>query len=230
MQFLKSTKASNRAFPLYVIYSQVDRLDERSRNELGDKLVMHCRGPREAAVRYNRYVVNGKLFRTIASDAGKRTQNSGVCVPTLDGDTYYGKLTEIVEVEYYDRTKYVMFRCDWADNTRDKGYKVDEYGIVLVNFKNLVHTGDLVSDEPYVLTSQVDQVFYVQDDRCPDWACAVRTKPRNIYDVGQVEGHQDSCANYHECEPLILPRNVDHDLQDHIEYVRHDLDPTEAYV
>jgi hypothetical protein len=37
-----------------------------------------------------------------------------------------------------------------------------------------------------VLTSQVDQVFYVEDERNQDWACIVRTKPRNVYDVGQV--------------------------------------------
>jgi hypothetical protein len=58
-----------------------------------DKLVMHCRGSKETAIRYNRYVVNGKLFRTQTHDAGKRTQNSGVCVPTVDGEMYYGKLT-----------------------------------------------------------------------------------------------------------------------------------------
>jgi hypothetical protein len=45
-----------------------------------DKLVMHYRGSKETAIRYNRYVVNGKLFRTQTHDAGKRTQNSGVCV------------------------------------------------------------------------------------------------------------------------------------------------------
>jgi hypothetical protein len=55
-------------------------VDDRGRKEMGDKLVMHCRGPKETAIRYNRYVVNGKLFRTRAHDAGKRTQNNGVCV------------------------------------------------------------------------------------------------------------------------------------------------------
>jgi hypothetical protein len=67
-------------------------VDDRGRKEMGDKLVMHCRGPKETAIRYNRYVVNGKLFRTRAHDARKRTQNSGVCVPTVDGEMYYGKL------------------------------------------------------------------------------------------------------------------------------------------
>jgi hypothetical protein len=55
-------------------------MDDRGRKEIGDKLVMHCRGPKETAARYNRYVVNGKLFHTRAHDTGKRTQNSGVCV------------------------------------------------------------------------------------------------------------------------------------------------------
>jgi hypothetical protein len=152
---------------------------------MGEKIVMHCRGPRVLAIQYNRYVVNGMLFRTIAHDVEKRSQNSGVCVPTVDGEMYYGKLTQIIEVKYYDRAKYVLFKCDWADSTRDRGYTVDKnYGLMLFNFKNLVHRGDQITDEPYVLTSQVEQVFYVEDERNPDWSCAVRIKPRNVYDVG----------------------------------------------
>jgi hypothetical protein len=152
-----------------------------------------------------------------------------VCVPTVDGEMYYGKLTEIIEVEYYDKTKYVLFKCDWADTTRDIGNKVNEYGLVLVNFKKLVHTGKLITDEPYVLITQVDQVFYVEDKRDPGWACAVRTKPRNVYDVGD-EGHDDACANYHECEPLLLTSNNDHDLRDDFDHIRPDLDLIPVYV
>jgi len=131
-------------------------LDDQRRMEMTKKLVMHCRGPKETVVRYNRYMVNGKLFRTVAHDAGKRTQNSGVCVSTIDGLTYYEKLKDIIEVEYYDRTKYVMFKCDWADTTRDRGYKVDEYVMVLVNFNRIVHRGGQETNDPYMLNSQVD--------------------------------------------------------------------------
>jgi hypothetical protein len=42
---------------------------------MGEKLVMHCRGP---MVHYNIYVVNDNLFCTIAHDVRKRSQNSGV--------------------------------------------------------------------------------------------------------------------------------------------------------
>jgi hypothetical protein len=79
---------------------------------LGHKLVMHCKGPKETAFKYNRYVINGKLFRTLAHDVGRRTQNSGLCVPTVEGEMYYQKLTEIVEVKYYNRTQYVLFKCN----------------------------------------------------------------------------------------------------------------------
>jgi hypothetical protein len=127
-------------------------VDETRRNELGEKLVWHSKGPVQTALEYNRYVVNGNLFRILSHDEGKTTQNSGVCVPTVDGETYYGKLTRVFEVEYYDMTRYVLFKCDWADIIRDRGYKVDEYGITLVNFTNLIHTGERITDEPYVLS------------------------------------------------------------------------------
>lgn len=79
-------------------------MDDQCREELGNKLVMRCKWLKETAVKYNRYVVNGKLFRTLVYDVGRRTQNSGVCVPTVESETYYGQLTDIVEVEYYDRS------------------------------------------------------------------------------------------------------------------------------
>jgi hypothetical protein len=84
-------------------------------------------------------------------------------VSTVEGKTYYRQLTDIVEVEYYDRTTYVLFKCKWADPTIDRGFIIDNYDLVFVNFNHLVHMGELITDEPYVLTSQLDQVFYVED-------------------------------------------------------------------
>ena len=217
-------------FSLYIIYSQVDRVDDQRRNEIGDKLIVHCKGPREIAIRYNKYVVNGKLFRTLAFNVGKRMQNSGVWVPTVDGDTYFEKLLEVIKVEYFNRTKYVMFKCKWADSTMDKGYKVDKYDQIFVNFKNLVHTEEMIADELYMLMSQVDQVFYVEDDRDQDWACVVKTKPKNVYNIGRGEEPHVICENHHKCEPLILT-NIDyHNPQDDVNYVRLDLNPIQAYV
>jgi hypothetical protein len=43
-------------------------------------------------------------------EGGLRT--AAYCVPTVEGETYYGQLTDVVEVEYYDRTTYVLFKCN----------------------------------------------------------------------------------------------------------------------
>ena len=48
----------------------------------------------------------------------------------------------------------------------------------------MIHTGDQLIDEPYVLASQALQVFYVEDVRHKDWVVVVRTKPREVFDVG----------------------------------------------
>jgi hypothetical protein len=191
---------------------------------------MRCRGLKEIAFKYNRYVVNGKPFLTLAHDVGRMTQNSGVCVPTVEGETYYGQLTDIVEVEYYDRTMYVLFKCNWADPTMDRGFRIDDNGLVFVNFNHLVHRGELITDEPYVLTSQVDQVFFVEDRRNPNWVCTVRTKPRNVYDFGQGEGSNDAGTTYHECVPLVLATADLHGINDEFEHDRPDIDPIEAPV
>jgi hypothetical protein len=151
-------------------------------------------------------------------------------MPTIYGVMYFGKLIEVIEVEYYDRTRYVLFKCKWVDSTRGKGYKEDEYGLIFVNLKTLVHKGEMITDEPYMPTSQVDQVFYVEDERDRDWTCAVKTKPRNVYDIGRGEGPHDVCENHHECEPLIITSTDYHNPEDNVDYVRVDLDPIEAYV
>jgi hypothetical protein len=81
-----------------------------------------------------------------------------------------------------------------------------------------------------VLTSQVDQVFYVEDERNPDWVCTVRSKSRNVYDVGQGEGSHDVGATSHECEPLVLTSGNLYDINDEFEHDRPDIDPIEVPV
>jgi len=38
----------------------------------------------------------------------------------------------------------------------DRGFRIDDYGLVFVNFNHLIHREEPITDEPYVLTSQVD--------------------------------------------------------------------------
>jgi hypothetical protein len=45
---------------------------------------------------------------------------------------------------------------------------VDEYRLMHINFKNLIHTKEWITDEPYVLIFEVAKFFYVEDERNPD--------------------------------------------------------------
>ena len=59
-------------------------------------------------------------------------------------------------------------------------------------------------DEPYVLASQVSQVFYVEDMRHKDWVVVVKTKLREVLDVGINASHNDDddeVGNYLENVP-----------------------------
>ena len=59
-------------------------------------------------------------------------------------------------------------------------------------------------DEPYVLASQASQVFYVEDMRHKDWVVVVKTKLREVLDVGINASHNDDddeVGNYLENVP-----------------------------
>ena len=73
--------------------------------------------------------------------------------------------------------------------------KKKEFGFPLVNFSQLIHTGDRLIDKPYVLASQVLQVFYVEDVRHKYWTVVVKTKPKEVFDVGINASHDDDDDN-----------------------------------
>lgn len=106
---------------------------------------MLARGPKIEGKNYNRCTINGYSFRTKDHEASMKSHNSGVCVTTDDGVTYYGILRDIIELNYFDKFKILLFRCDWVDEIWGRGCKKDEFGFNLVNLKRLIHYGDQVS-------------------------------------------------------------------------------------
>ncbi|KAL0463284.1 UNVERIFIED_CONTAM: hypothetical protein Slati_0216000 [Sesamum latifolium] len=83
-----------------------------------------------------------------------------------------------------------MFEFDWADN--DKGLKQDEFKFTLVNFNHLMYHKHLPTDEPFVLASQAQQVWYISDLLEADWNVVVTMTRRDNYDVYptiEVEPH-----------------------------------------
>ena len=65
-------------------------MDASKKKKLSDKVIWLAQYPDNEVKQFNHYVINGLKFCTKDSRATRKTQNSGVCVVTECGATYYG--------------------------------------------------------------------------------------------------------------------------------------------
>ncbi|XP_016207021.1 uncharacterized protein LOC107647464 [Arachis ipaensis] len=154
-------------------------------------------GPMLQARRFGAYNVNGYKFRTITKEDGLKTQNSRVYVSSnirsydsmrdnrvaVGSVPYYGKIVDIIELNYSCHFTVVLFKCIWADTTTSKGIKEDHLGLTSVNFARPIHTGDREEDKSYILASEAQLVYYVRDEVDQEWSVVVHVKPRDLYDM-----------------------------------------------
>ena len=151
------------------------------------------RGPNSVAKRYLGYLINGYRINVRQRDARRKTQNSGVILiasatsfasskdknPIAADLTYYGRIVDIVELNYYSHFKVVLFKCDWYEVEKDV------YGLTYVYFNKRCS-----QEEPFVLASQVHQCFYVQDSYDQDKHYVMKTVSRDLFNMGdEVESN-----------------------------------------
>jgi hypothetical protein len=83
-------------------------------------------------------------------------QNSGIHIEAFDPlrvkITYYGYIQDIWKLNYSARLQIPVFIYEWVKHPN--GVSVDNYGLTLVDLKNLDH-----KDDPWVLIDRVAQVF-----------------------------------------------------------------------
>ncbi|KAF7826751.1 uncharacterized protein G2W53_017915 [Senna tora] len=159
------------------------------------------RGPNTVAKKFSGYVINGYRFHTRMRDGRCKTQNSGVTVeaitrsfasskderPRKDSLTYYGAITDIIELNYYELCKYVLFKCDWFE------VKEDNYGMKFVHFDKKCY-----QEDPFVLATQVHQCFYVKGHLEENRYYVMKRVPRDLFNMGdQSDGGQE----FHWGEP-----------------------------
>ena len=93
------------------------------KKKLSDKVTWLARYPNNEVKQFKRYVINGVKFHTKNSEVTRKTQNNKVCVVIEGGATYYGVLIDIIELNYSDRYRYVLFKCQWVDVISGRGCK-----------------------------------------------------------------------------------------------------------
>jgi hypothetical protein len=116
--------------------------------------------PSSCVTSWQAYDINGYTYYTKEKVKKSVVQNSGIRIKAIDPQglktTYYGYIHDIWELDYSLRIRIPVFRCQWIKHPN--GVNVDNYGLTLVDLKNLGH-----KDDPWVLADRVAQVFYVLD-------------------------------------------------------------------
>ncbi|CAN6817230.1 unnamed protein product [Brassica oleracea] len=137
------------------------------------------RGPEYVMKSYLRFCTRGYAFTTQKRRRSSTTYDAGVCSASGD-DVYYGNIREIMEIKYPGmfRLHCTVFYCDWYDNTRDRGVRTDAFGVTSVHSRRKLQYYD-----PFILTSQADQVCYIKYPRVRNrddpWVTVTSLNPRD---------------------------------------------------
>lgn len=148
---------------------------------------------------YKGYIINGFRFKIKDVDLRRKSQNSGVMLkasvpsyasskdtnPVIGDVNFYGEVTDIIEIRYSSSMKFVLSRCNWIDNRT--GMMKDEFKFTLVNFKHTLYKDNRVIDEPFILATQAQQVWYIQDPLETDWNVVMKMTARDNFDVYSTE-------------------------------------------
>ncbi|KAL8107464.1 hypothetical protein AgCh_024030 [Apium graveolens] len=133
--------------------------------------------------RFRRLFANSKDMIGISVEAFSTEFERGNSIASRDvKKSYYGVIEEIWEIDYKD-FNVALFKCKWFDIRR--GVRVDESGFTLVDFNRFGH-----EDDPFILATQVRQVFYIQDPADVRWSIVLQGK-RRIIGVDNVEDEEE---------------------------------------
>ena len=120
-------------------------------------LIQLAQGPNKRVTQLTAYTINGNRFHTKDHETYKKCQNSGVVVKVdHEGKMiyFYSVLDDIIELSYIRSSKVLIFKCEWWDVGNKRRINVNEFDFTSVNI-----TKTWYKDQPFVLATQVQQVF-----------------------------------------------------------------------
>ncbi|GMN47183.1 hypothetical protein TIFTF001_016362 [Ficus carica] len=135
-------------------------------------------------------------FATVPTQDEKRnTQNYGILVESEYGGKqcdFYGNIKEIWEVQYLYWHIVILFKCAWYISVDDRkmhtGFHRTSIDVSLKCYK----------DDPFVLATQVKQVYYLDDrKKGNNWKVVRKVNHRHIWDTpstsktGEDGGEED---------------------------------------
>lgn len=125
------------------------------------------------------YDVNGYRFHTRTYEEGRpgrRTTNTGVLTPGLDGVEYYGIVEDIYQLNFHGSKPLtpVIFKCHWFDPQLVR--RTPSIGLVEIQQDSV-----LPGDDVYIVAQQATQVYYAsypcQNDNLKSWSVVYKVRP-----------------------------------------------------
>jgi hypothetical protein len=131
---------------------------------------------------YSVYDVNGYRFCTTSYEASRpnrKTTNTGVFTPGLDGVEYYGRIEEIYELSFHGSKPLnpIIFKCHWFDPEITR-WTYSNLGLVEIQQDSV-----LPGDNVYIVAQQAIQVYYLP------YACQTKEHLKGWYVVHKVSPH-----------------------------------------
>jgi len=182
---------------MMLLYGQVAKLHCDGMMEVSDDIYALSCGPDKRIETYSSCIANGVRYRTVSREKYRKTQNSGIMTQGTHKDEcidFYGVLSEIIVLRYPSNKQFtrsvVIFRCDWYNlEGRKTGMKDDGY------FRSINVEHYWYKNDPYILATQVAQVFYLDDTRLgKGWKVVQKVDHRQLYDVTETEDHTNDVA------------------------------------
>lgn len=134
---------------------------------------------------YSGCICNGIRFHTKERDNRRKSQNSGLVV---QGDhhgmsiDFYGQLNKVWEMTYMFGHRVVLFQCEWFNTGSNRTFRTETH-LTTIDVRSRWYQND-----PFVLPSQVQQVFYVNDTKLGEhWKVVERFQRRGIWNVPELE-------------------------------------------
>ena len=110
----------------------------------------------------------------------------------------------------------VLFQCEWYNTSTRNKIHTDQH------ITSIDVTGRWYKDDPFVLPSQVKQVFYVSDTcKGNNWRIVERVKHRGVWDVPELDDVPNEAFQQHETTDVVPICVEDRDVH----YCRDDIPP-----
>ncbi|KAI8561154.1 hypothetical protein RHMOL_Rhmol04G0315500 [Rhododendron molle] len=168
---------------------RMNDLRSEGSSEATDELWSLANGPGSVIDLYSGCISNGVRFHTRDRESRRRCQNSGLVVEGNhkgENINFFGYLCKIWELRYLHGGTVVLFECEWY-NAGQRSRIYNDECVTSIDVSRLWY-----KDDPFVLPSQVRQVFYVNDtSKGKNWRVVERVRHRGVWDVPE----QDDVSN-----------------------------------